>query len=470
MADETRELRRINWGECFAFTQIFRSFRMAIQPTKLILAFCGLVLTYASGRILDVVWADAHKPVCLVLGGAGGAGGGEAITELGYFLENGRQATRDWVAAAAAETPTAGLKRVGPFSLLLDHARTVVNQATSAVASGDPAGLWGALRDGLVGKLWLLSMHPVYAILFGAINLVVWALFGGAICRAAALDAAREECITVTEALAFSRRRLLGFIGAPLLPAGICGVCALFLLAGGFVGAIPWIGNLAVAALFWLALVAGFIMAIMIIGAVAGFPLTFPTIAVEGSDAFDAFSRSFNYVVLSRPWRTAFYGLVAAAYGAICLLFVKFLVRLALAVVYVIVGWAMSFGSPTLSDTAGASAQRMSKLEAIWQGPSLTGETAFWGGFGPAADVAGTTRIARVVFHLWILAGVFTLVGAFAVSFYYSASTIIYLLLRREVDATDLEDVYTEEPPAMEPPLAGEAGGRGPDQGVHPAP
>ncbi len=469
MTDETRELRRINWGECFGFTQIFRSFRMAIQPTKLMLAFCGLVLTYASGRILDLVWADAHKPVCLVLGGAGGAGGGEATTELRYFLENGRQATREWVAAVTAKEPTTGLKRVGPFSLLLDHARTVVNQATSAVASAQPVGLWGALRNGLVGKLWLLSMHPGYAVLFGAINLVVWALFGGAICRAAALDAAREEGITVTEALSFSRRRLLGFIGAPLLPAAFCGVLALFLLAGGFIGAIPGIGNVAVALLFWLALVAGFIMAGLIIGAIVGSPLTFPTIAVEGSDAFDAFSRSYGYVYL-RPWRLAFYGLVAAAYGAICLLFVKFLVRLALAVVYVVVGWAMSFGSPTLSDTAGASAQRMSKLEAIWQGPSLTGDTAFWGSFGPAADVAGTTRVARGIFHLWILAGVFTLVGAFVVSFYYSASTIIYLLLRREVDATDLEDVYTDELPAWEPPLAGEAGGRGPDQGVESPP
>jgi len=37
------------------------------------------------------------------------------------------------------------------------------------------------------------------------------------------------------------------------------------------------------------------------------------------------------------------------------------------------------------------------------------------------------------------------LLGAFAISFYFSANTIIYYLMRREVDATELDDVYVEE-------------------------
>ena len=35
--------------------------------------------------------------------------------------------------------------------------------------------------------------------------------------------------------------------------------------------------------------------------------------------------------------------------------------------------------------------------------------------------------------------------GAFLASFYFSGSTIIYYLLRREVDATDFVDIYLEE-------------------------
>src|SRR4029079_6119641 len=37
------------------------------------------------------------------------------------------------------------------------------------------------------------------------------------------------------------------------------------------------------------------------------------------------------------------------------------------------------------------------------------------------------------------------LAGAFAISFYFSANTIIYYLMRREVDATELDDVYLEQ-------------------------
>src|SRR5438045_9718837 len=52
--------------------------------------------------------------------------------------------------------------------------------------------------------------------------------------------------------------------------------------------------------------------------------------------------------------------------------------------------------------------------------------------------------IAAFLIMLWnfLLIG---LLGAFAISFYFSANTIIYYLMRREVDATELEDVYVEE-------------------------
>src|SRR5207237_6058421 len=38
MAEEPHVLRGINWREAFAFTNIFRAFRIAIHPSKLVLA------------------------------------------------------------------------------------------------------------------------------------------------------------------------------------------------------------------------------------------------------------------------------------------------------------------------------------------------------------------------------------------------------------------------------------------------
>ena len=49
---------------------------------------------------------------------------------------------------------------------------------------------------------------------------------------------------------------------------------------------------------------------------------------------------------------------------------------------------------------------------------------------------------AEISFWVYLTIG---LLGAFAISFYFSANTIIYYLMRREVDATELDDVYVEE-------------------------
>src|SRR5690606_15445683 len=44
-------------------------------------------------------------------------------------------------------------------------------------------------------------------------------------------------------------------------------------------------------------------------------------------------------------------------------------------------------------------------------------------------------------FWVYLVVG---LLGAFVISFYFSANTIIYYLLRREVDNNELDDVYLE--------------------------
>ncbi len=439
MSDATQELGRIKWSECFRFTQLFRAFRMAIHPTKLMLAFCGVFLTYGSGRVLDAAWPTSSRPAVSVVDET-------TTSELAVFLQTpggGRQATSDWL--EALESP----QRTGAFALLLGHTRATIKRVTSAVVSADVGGLVGGVRSGVRGVVWLFALHPVYAVLFSVVGLIIWAYFGGAICRVAALHATREERIGFREALAFANQKFLSFLAAPLMPVAILLMFAVFLYLGGLMGAIPAVGEILAGILFFLALTGGFIMAFVTIGAVAGYALTFPTIAVEGSDAFDALSRSFSYIY-QRPWRSAFYGLLSLAYGAICLVFVKFLARIMLCAVHLFVGLSMNLGSPYVADSAAGASADVPKLDAMWQGPSLTGETAFWGRFEDQ-QLAHVSAFGRFWFCLWIFS-VVGLVGAFVVSFYYSSSTLIYLLLRREVDATDLEEVQLDEPPLDEQP------------------
>ena len=47
-----------------------------------------------------------------------------------------------------------------------------------------------------------------------------------------------------------------------------------------------------------------------------------------------------------------------------------------------------------------------------------------------------------VAFWVYLAVG---MLGAFAISFYFTANTIIYYLMRHEVDATELDDVYVEQ-------------------------
>src|SRR3954471_20208019 len=63
MADESHVIRGINWRETFPFTQIFRAFRVAIHPTKLILALAALLCIYLGGRVLDALWPVEHRAV-----------------------------------------------------------------------------------------------------------------------------------------------------------------------------------------------------------------------------------------------------------------------------------------------------------------------------------------------------------------------------------------------------------------------
>src|SRR5690349_15740006 len=60
MADEAQTIRSINWREVFPFTHVFRAFRIAVHPSKLLLALAALLLIYAGGRALDAVWPDKY--------------------------------------------------------------------------------------------------------------------------------------------------------------------------------------------------------------------------------------------------------------------------------------------------------------------------------------------------------------------------------------------------------------------------
>jgi len=281
--------------------------------------------------------------------------------------------------------------------------------------------------------VWLFSEHWLYAIIFLLSSLAVVAFFGGAIHRIAALHFAREEKISIVQAMKFSCGKFLSNFTAPLIPAVGILLLGLLLALGGLVGSIWGIGSILMGVLFFLALIGGLIIAFLAVGLVAGAPLMYPTIAVEGSDSFDAISRSFSYV-LSRPWRASLYGLVALIYGVITYVFVRLFVYLAMAGTHCFVKWGVCTGGQTLH-------QEADKLDVMWSAPTFEN---LWGPINWEAMEGWTMSLGAWLIGVWVFllaAGVL----AFLLSYAASSTTVIYCLLRRRVDATDLDDVYIEE-------------------------
>jgi len=613
MADEQHEVRQINWKEVFGFTHIFKSFKMAKQPSKLILAFAAITLLFITGHVLDLFWSlggsyvydgeivehfakdparfnedkEAWEDGRL-------AGAARLLSEMqdqrktlrkfraklpsapydhfkqafilqqadyekdkkeaedkfkveptAKILQDAQEKDRKWSALVDEADDLLGAQIDKIEAILdktVDRAKTVMEQANlkterekdqaedairdarqrawqaiteirvehardvsrirgekifaslldyelacvrNAVYSACQLNFAGGLElyhqrlagraipalampplqqaglgsgaaltprantcgfaywvlMGLEGGRWLISEHWVYGAILMLVSLAICALFGGAVHRIAALDFARDEKISIKQALKFSAGKFLSFFFAPLLPVAFILAAGGLLALGGLLGSIPYVGEIIMALLFLLALVVGILIAFLLIGLVGGVSLMYPTIAVEGSDSLDAMSRSFSYV-FARPWRSILYGVVAAVYGAITYLFVRLFAYLALTCTHFFVKWGVWGQGSDLNPEAD-------KLDILWTRPQF-GQL-----FGPWSWHAmdGAEKIAATIIGVWVFL-VAGLVAAYLLSYFASATTAIYFLLRRKEDATDLDDVYVEEP--EEAPPAGE--------------
>ena len=416
--------------------KIFRVFQMARGASKIALALTALVLTLAWGSILDVFWVSA----------GGGISRGETLS---YVMDRSVDMPYE---------PRSG--DAGIYAEYSAHMRAQVYGLCSSVIpvdglAGTASGFVGSFGRMCQGTTWLLRYHPWFALVFFPVTLLIWALFGGMICRIAAVEFARDEVISLKDAFAFVRKRYFGgFVMAPLAPLLIMAVVAVLLVLGGLVLSIPVLGDFLGGLFFFLALLGGLIGAILLIGFSAGGSLFWPAIAAEGTTTFDAFSTSFHYVY-TRPWRSALYGLVAFLYGSVCWLFVHFLAHVTLLFTHTFVGRG------TVAERTAGTVE-VSKLDALWSYDRFLGEAHSW----MSGAISGSDWLGAVLIGMWVCL-VIALVWAFLVSFYFCASTVIYFLLRRAVDLTDYERVeeveeYTSEeasppqPVVSEPPPAPE--------------
>jgi hypothetical protein len=305
-------------------------------------------------------------------------------------------------------------------------------------------------------------------------TLATWALFGGAITRIAAVQITRGEKIGLREALRFTVKRILSYLMAPLFPLAFVFVVLIFMILFGLIHMIPVFGDVVWdGLLWWLMMICGLVMAVTLVGLV-GWPLMSATISTEGTDSWEAVTRSYSYVY-QRPWHYIWYSLVAIAYGAVLVFFIGFMTSLT---VY-LAKWGVSetpFSSRSYANREPTFLFVYAPTSFGWrtlllEGATVNGKKVVDNGVinpnayadymdQPRPDgsdpnwpddktkdrevLRGWNKVGAflVAIWLWIF---FLLMLGFGYSYFWSASTIIYLLMRRHVDAAELDEVYLEE-------------------------
>ncbi len=230
---------------------------------------------------------------------------------------------------------------------------------------------------------------------------LVWAVFGGALCRMMAVRFGRDESVSLRAALRFSLRNWQSYVYCPLLP--MLGVGVFALLAASVGGLERWldVSNGIVLTFFgFVPILCAMVMAFLLALTGLSWPLMTAAISTEGSDGFDGLSRAFGYV-MNRFW---------------------FLLLMA---------WLTAFGISFFALTV----VEYFFDAVVW--------LADWS-VGPALQSDGGA--------VWLHVLNIVCLGV-VVSLFWSATTVIYFLLRQSDDGTPLDQVYIPGPPPKAEPL-----------------
>ncbi|MFM7106994.1 MAG: hypothetical protein ACKOZU_00030 [Planctomycetaceae bacterium] len=377
-----------------------------------------------SGTIVhEVRWADA-LPWWILFRAAGAAFSPTVVllAALGALATWGGWSAADQ--AGVAGTDAAAVAPGDEVPLLLPGASPA---APAALAPSRHALPWLAgVVDRLppvaaeVARLVAVPFRPSATLrqMLGALArigwfVLVWSIFGSAITRHVALKLVDEDAPGVLGATLYGSRKWTAAFNSALFV--LVGIAALS-IPGALLGLAMRTGlGLAFAGVAWpLVLLGALVLAILAVGVVAGWPLMVACVGVERGDSFQAISTAFSYLY-QRPLHYAFCGAVALVVA---------LPALAAAGVFAdltgtLAVWATSFG------------MGHDRTAAVLQGLEAAG------------PVAGDWGVRTIAF--WNR-GLEQLLSSFGWGYFWAIATAAYLVLRRDVDGTELDEVVIDEP------------------------
>lgn len=259
------------------------------------------------------------------------------------------------------------------------------------------------------------------SLVLGLFGLLVWSWVGTMICRHSALSLVRADH-RWSEIFRFTNQHYLDALFSFLIPLAAVAALCLPLVFCGWLLVGDWLSILG-APLAVLGSIFGLLIGVVLLGFVLGWPLMLPAIAFEGRDSFESISRAYAYI-LQRPLHSIVVALAAIVIGSMTGYVVEFFFSLS-ADGYL---WALSWGA-----NAG-DAQRLSELLQSTE--------------------PGASSIVQNWTSPWLRTGLaaFALLGrAAAYAMFWGLASGSYLLLRRYLDQTPLDEVYRPGLAALKP-------------------
>jgi len=388
-----RIIHEIQWSEALPWWILFRAAGTAFAPTVLLLAMLGSLATWAGWSLADrMQLATATLAVDAIISADGA----------------GANPTNLIMPSAAGDLAGTTLNLTG-FSQDRPGRATILG--------------WLPLAAADVLRLVILPINPTATLpqIGGACArigwfVLVWSIFGTAITRHVALKLIGEDAPGLVGSIWYGTRKwlasfnsvafvLLGIV-AMAVPGAILGLCMRTDI------------GLAVAGALWpLVLGGAVVLAILAVGVVAGWPLMVAAVGVERGDSFQAISTAFSYLY-QRPLHYAFYGFVSI----VVLLPALVVAELFADAITMLAFWAASLGM--------GHDRAVVVMNGISTGLPDASATAQWG----VAALKFWTR------------GVGSILDSFGWGYFWAIATATYLLLRQDVDGTELDEVVVDEP------------------------
>jgi hypothetical protein len=408
---------KVIWDD-LALPKLACSFKLAIGPNKMLLAFCGVLAVCSLGYLMDrctnsvtMGYQKVEEPVLQ--------------SELDVYMKYTPKDTKTFIKDDRGQSPNQGV-----FSTLWVFVSGRFHNAATQLLNLSNANLYSNVKN-VVDNIWLcvravgwaFRFHPIYSVIYFSVSFLIIVFVGGAISRCAALEFSKAERPGLFEAAGYAARNYRSFLTAPLLPLGLVGVFAFVVILLGMVAAIPRIGELLMVLLFGFVLFFGFLVMLMVLGTAAGGLLLFPSIAYEKTTGADSIGRAFNYVLHCPTWMF-YYVFVSGVFGTFFYLVLRLLMFLAIRLTYslLLAGMAIVKQAP--------------KLERIWPEPELLSFLTT-----PSASAVWSESASSFVIYLFML-GIVGILLSYIVSYFFSSATVIYALMRKKIDKIETEQIF----------------------------